>query len=85
VTDVSLSAEEECWMRPLVEVDEIKLPLDLWKFMTGQIHIHEINAHEVALSLRESLAGCHHGSHAEAPTEIITSAPARSVASGAAW
>ncbi len=59
VKDLSLESEETCWMRPVMEVDQLKLPLDLFKFFTGQIHMHEILANEVSLSLRSDLSACH--------------------------
>ena len=59
VNDLSLNSEEVCWMRPSLQVDQLKLPVDLFRFLSGQIHIHEILASEVSLTLRSDLSQCH--------------------------
>jgi hypothetical protein len=58
VKDFSMESDEACWLRPTLEVDELKLPLDFWRFLRGQIHIHEVLAHEVSISLRSDMAEC---------------------------
>ena len=59
VKDVSFESGENCWLRPVMEVDEIKLPIDFFKLFRGQIFVHEILAGEVSLSLRSDLSLCH--------------------------
>lgn len=58
VRDLHISSEESCWMRPQLEVDELKLPLSFFHLLKGEIYIHEIKAGDVGLSLRSSLSNC---------------------------
>lgn len=64
IHDVVVESDELCWMGPLLEVDELKLPVDLWHLVRGEIHVHEAVAGEVSLSLRNELAKC--GAHSGA-------------------
>jgi len=58
VKDLHISSEESCWMRPQLEVDELKLPLSFFHLLKGEIYIHQIKAGDVGLSLRSSLSNC---------------------------
>ena len=58
VKDISAESSESCWMRPSIEVDEIKLPVDFWQLLHGKLFVHEISAGEVSVSLRSDLSQC---------------------------
>jgi hypothetical protein len=58
IEEVRLEATKSCWMKPLAEINEIRLPLSMRHLLRGQILIHEVLAGEVNLSLRESYADC---------------------------
>jgi len=69
VKDLVISSEEGCWMRPHLEVDEMKLPMSFFQLIRGRIHIHQILAGDVALTLRAPLSECKERSPASAPQE----------------
>jgi hypothetical protein len=89
VKDFSLESDEKCWLRPTLEVDELKLPLDLWSFMRGQIHIHEVLAHEVGISLRSDLSDCQKGQAATTSNSGLSKAssriPAAATTAASSW
>ena len=58
IEDVKLTSTKSCWLKPLAEINEIRLPLSMRHLFKGQILIHEVLAGEVNLSLRESYAEC---------------------------
>ena len=58
IKNIEAESSETCWMRPSLEVDEVKLPLDFFKLLQGQISLHEIQAGEVSISLRSDLSQC---------------------------
>ncbi len=59
VQDLVISSEENCWMRPHLEVDELKLPISVLHLLKGEIYIHQIIANDVGLTLRTALSECH--------------------------
>lgn len=58
VRDIRLESQDPCVMRPLVEVDEMKLPLSFSKLLLGEIFIDRILVHEMNLSLNELGSHC---------------------------
>jgi hypothetical protein len=58
VKNLSLESDEVCWMRPSIEIDEVKLPLNIFRFFRGDIYIHEVLANEVSVSIRSDLSKC---------------------------
>lgn len=58
IEDVKISSEKVCWLTPLAEINEIRLPLSLRHLFRGQILIHEVLADEFNLSLRTEYAKC---------------------------
>jgi hypothetical protein len=58
VKEISVESSESCWMRPSIEVDEIKLPVDFWQLLHGKLFVHEISAGDVSVSLRSDLSQC---------------------------
>ncbi len=58
VQDVKIESSKSCWLSPLVEVSEIRLPLSMKHLLRGQILIHEVLADEVNLSLRTEQSPC---------------------------
>ncbi len=90
VKDLSLESDEVCWMRPSLEVNQVKLPIDFFKLLRGKIHIHEILADEVSLSLRSDLSACKKTVNTASETGSAESAMIRQVAAtanepSAAW
>lgn len=58
VTGIHIESNEACWMRPVLEIDELKLPLNLLKLFQGQFQVKEIIANEASLSLRNEASHC---------------------------
>lgn len=58
IEDVKIESSQTCWLTPLAEIHEIRLPLSLRHLFRGQILIHEIFADEVNLSLRTTYQEC---------------------------
>lgn len=58
VQNVRIESNNPCWLTPLAEINEIRLPLSFKHLFKGQILIHEILADEVNLSLRTPYQKC---------------------------
>lgn len=58
IKGVQIESKNECWLSPLGELNEIRLPLSWRHLFVGQIFIHEIVADEVNLSLRVPPENC---------------------------
>lgn len=53
-----ISSDKKCWMAPLMEMNEIRLPLSWSHLARGEIYIHEILVDQVSLSLRNPTEKC---------------------------
>lgn len=58
VENLQMQAEPKCWLRPTLEVHEMRLPISLSDLIRGKILIHEVQADEVDLSLRSEYEAC---------------------------
>lgn len=58
VENLQMQAESKCWLRPTLEVHELRLPISLMDLIRGRILIHEVQADEVDLSLRSEYEAC---------------------------
>lgn len=53
-----ISSEKKCWMAPLMEINELRLPLSWSHLFRGEIYIHEVLVDSVNLSLRNAPEKC---------------------------
>lgn len=58
VEDLSLEATDNCLMSPLLEINQLRLPLIIGALFKGKVKVEEVNANEVDLSLRSDLSSC---------------------------
>ena len=58
VKDVTIESTRTCFLTPMAEINEIRLPLSWWHLFKGKIYIHEVLADEVNLSLRSEYKSC---------------------------
>lgn len=78
IKDISIDAKNPCWMSPLGEVNEIRLPLSFSRFLRGEVYVHEVLLDEVQLSLRAPVQNCE--AKDQAKIEGVTPEPVREVA-----
>lgn len=64
INDVKMESENKCWASPVLEVDELRLPLSVWGLLRGGPRVRTIEANKVVLTLRETVQDC-------APPEIV--------------
>lgn len=65
ISNVKMESNEECWASPLLEVNELRLPLSLWNILRGRGAIQKIEADSVKLTLRDYLKNCSQKNEAE--------------------
>ncbi|MDG0816366.1 AsmA family protein [Bdellovibrio svalbardensis] len=58
ITKVQLESTEACWMSPLLEIDELRLPISFWGVLTGTSLIKKVETDNVVLTLRGNLKDC---------------------------
>ena len=64
INNVQMDSSQECWMLPLLETNQIRLPLSVWGMLSGGSVIREIEADQVKLTLRGEYKDCGHSSEA---------------------
>lgn len=72
VENVRIESSKTCWLMPLVEINQIRLPLSWRHLFRGQILIHEILADEVNLSLRSEFQQCGPQKSPASETDSVT-------------
>ncbi|PIS11100.1 MAG: hypothetical protein COT73_05830 [Bdellovibrio sp. CG10_big_fil_rev_8_21_14_0_10_47_8] len=58
IKDIQIEFKRDCAFSPLLEINEIRLPLSWTHLFQGQIFIHQILADQVDLSLRQNYKEC---------------------------
>ncbi|MEN0060141.1 MAG: hypothetical protein AAGB31_14985, partial [Bdellovibrio sp.] len=58
VSHVVLESSQACWAAPVLEVDELQLPISLLNLVRGQGPVRDIQAQSVRLILREDFKNC---------------------------
>lgn len=53
-----MESDEACWGTPVVDVDELRLPISFWKLAAGEGAIRDIQAGTVSLHLRSAIKSC---------------------------
>ncbi len=74
---IKMESLQSCWMAPMLEIDELRLPLSFWGLVTGRAPVESIEANIVTLTMREEFKNCSETELASAsrPTEKPASAP----------
>ncbi|HWU42573.1 MAG TPA: hypothetical protein VN132_04010, partial [Bdellovibrio sp.] len=65
INNAQMESTQACWMAPLLQVDELRLPLSFWGLITGTSLIKNIEAENVSLTFRGSLKDCTHQTELE--------------------
>lgn len=73
ITQVKMESTKKCWGAPILEVDELRLPLSLAGMLNKRRPVRAIDANQVLLTLREDVSNCTHQSVISA--DKATSAP----------
>ncbi|MEK2688460.1 hypothetical protein [Bdellovibrio sp. GT3] len=58
IKQVRMESDQACWMSPVLEIDEMRLPLSLWGLITKESPVKKINADNVVLTLRGTVEAC---------------------------
>lgn len=58
ISDVRMESENKCWAAPVLDVDELSLPLSMWRLLRHESPVLAIEANAVTLNLREALQDC---------------------------
>ncbi|GIL17421.1 MAG: hypothetical protein BroJett040_11720 [Oligoflexia bacterium] len=58
VRNISMESPQKCFMSPVIEVNQIKLPLSFRNLLAGEIYIHEVYADQMSLSIRSEYVNC---------------------------
>lgn len=75
ITEVRLESVNKCWAAPVLEVDELRLPLSLWSLFRGEPPVRNLEADKVTLTLREDLQGCDRNENLENEKKRSASIP----------
>ncbi|MGZ3795021.1 MAG: hypothetical protein ACXVB1_01570 [Pseudobdellovibrionaceae bacterium] len=58
ITKVKMESANECWMKPVLMADEVRLPLSLWALVQGENPITQVEAGQVRIDLRSVYKNC---------------------------
>ncbi|QDK38077.1 hypothetical protein [Bdellovibrio sp. NC01] len=73
ITKAQMESTQACWMAPILEIDELRLPVSFWGVITGTSLVKKVEADNVQLTLRGNLKDCN---QAEFNAENASSQPA---------
>ncbi|WP_415063802.1 hypothetical protein [Bdellovibrio sp.] len=60
ISQVEMESSQTCWASPVLEVDELRLPLSLWSILRGGAPVKTIEADNVKILFREEFKNCDH-------------------------
>lgn len=58
IDKIKMESLQSCWMAPMLEIDELRLPLSVWGLITGRGPVESIEANIVTLTMREEFKNC---------------------------
>lgn len=58
ITQVKMESTRKCWGAPILEVDEVRLPLSLVGLLNNRKPVRAVDANQVLLTLREDFSDC---------------------------
>lgn len=71
ISNVKMESTQVCWGAPVLEIDELRLPVSFWNLLRAKAPIQDIEANTVSLRLREMIKDC--GAVDSVPNEQSTS------------
>lgn len=72
ISKIRMESDQLCWGAPLLEIDQLRLPVSLISALRGQGAIRDIQANIVNLTLRKDLQNCPDGTQAPATPQNET-------------
>ncbi len=75
ITKAQLESNEACWMSPVLQIDELRLPVSFWGIITGTSLIKKVETDNVVLTLRGNLKDCEKKAEVEKLETAQKSAP----------
>ncbi len=75
ITQVKMESLKKCWGAPILEVDELRLPLSLVGILNNRKPVRAIDANQVLLTLREDFSDCALDGQSVAFSDKNTSTP----------
>ncbi|WP_413557319.1 hypothetical protein [Bdellovibrio sp. HCB209] len=75
IKQVRMESDQACWMSPLLEIDEMRLPISLWGLLTKAPPIKVIDTDNVKLTLRGTVEACEKQKQEVAKHQEDTPAP----------
>ncbi len=69
ITKIKMESNNECWMKPELTADEIRLPLSFWAMIQGENPITQIEAGQVRVDLRSAYKNCETSSASQQKVE----------------
>jgi len=58
ISKVKMESENECWMKPSLTADEVRLPLSFWALLQGENPVTQVEAGQVVIDLRSPYKNC---------------------------
>lgn len=58
ISDVRMESEQKCWGAPILEVDELRLPVSLTSLLRGRSPLRRIDANAMVINFREDIEKC---------------------------
>lgn len=58
ISQVRMESAQKCWGSPVLDVDELRLPLSFWAWVQRRSPVQQIEADNVKLTLREDFEPC---------------------------
>ncbi|WP_413293621.1 hypothetical protein ACLSU7_00815 [Bdellovibrio sp. HCB185ZH] len=58
IKQVRMESDLACWMSPVLEIDEMRLPVSVWGLITKESPIKTIDADNIQLTLRGTIDAC---------------------------
>lgn len=65
VENIELKSENPCWMSPVIEINQVRLPIALRFLFQGQIRVEDIDIDSMQLNLRTDSKACKQDSDVE--------------------
>lgn len=67
ISGVRMESQQKCWGAPVLEVDELTLPLSFWSLVRGGPPVKHVQANKVQLKIRELISNCTQEAQAFSP------------------
>ncbi|UYL07822.1 hypothetical protein B9G69_012275 [Bdellovibrio sp. SKB1291214] len=83
IKQVRMESDQACWMSPVLEIDEMRLPVSVWGLITRNSPIKTVDADNMKLTLRGTVDACEKEKNAlqdstgreKEPSPLVTLSP----------